>query len=118
MRKYWIKILKTNLLRDPAYYSNDKLYKKEHRNDFFTPENLIVNIKTKAKHYNFGGPIYTAKVSLSREGILVVFVPPKYMGKQQYDIKWEKISSINISFFPKNKFIPDPSTSADPEEKF
>ncbi len=102
MRSYWNKLLKRDLMRDPAYYSNDKLYKREHRNDFFVPDNLIITIKTKVKDYTFGGPIYSVKVCLGKESIQIVFVPPRHRGVQQYNIKWDKILAMNFYFLPKD----------------
>ncbi|MBU1037140.1 hypothetical protein KKF32_03835 [Patescibacteria group bacterium] len=88
-------------MKDPTYYSDDKIYRHEHRNDFFTPENLIITIKTKVKHYSFGGPVYSAVVNLYKEEVRITFVPPRYKGAQQYEIKWDKILEVDFHFFPK-----------------
>ena len=98
MKKYWEKLLKNNLLPDPSKFSKDKLYRREHSNQFITPKNLILTIKTKGKNYNLGGPIYSAVVNLYDEKIIVTFVPPKFSGKQFYEIKWDRIISLNLCF--------------------
>ena len=103
MKKYWARLLRQNLLPDPAQLSKDKLWRREHRNDFFTPENLIVVIKTDYKHYTFGGPVYSATVNLGENKIGVTFVPPKYRGVQRYTIRWGKIKELDLRFLQDRK---------------
>lgn len=100
MKKRWEKILRENLLHDPSWFSRDKLYKKEHRNDFFTSANVVVTIKTKWKHYTFGGPIYSAAFSLRSDGIHIHFPVPVFRKKQQYLVSWEKITAVELIFLP------------------
>lgn len=104
MKKYWEKLLRKNLMPDPSKFSKDKLYRCEHRNQFFTPEDLIVTIKTKGKNYTFGGPIYSAIINLNNEEVSISFVPPKFSGSQYYKIKWDKIKELNFHFL-KNENI-------------
>jgi len=98
MKDKWEKILRLHLRPDPAQLSNDKLYANEHRNDFFTPSDLIVTIKTKHKHYTFGGPVYSASVNLRDDKIIVMFIAPR-----RYDIKWEKVIGIDLQFLMSSK---------------
>lgn len=100
MKKRWNKILRNNLAPDPSKFSNDKLYRREHRNDFFTPANLIATIRTKHKHYTFGGPVYGAQFSLHDDKIQVIFSVPMYKKRSEYFISWEKITGIDLYFLP------------------
>lgn len=101
MKKYWEKILRKNLKQIPG---NDQLHKKEHRNDFYTPENLGVTIHVKKKIYTkpyfFGGPIYHAIVNLNEKTIKVTFIPPKYRGKD-FEIQWDIITRLTLHFLTK-----------------
>jgi hypothetical protein len=92
MRTNLTKVLKKHLMHDPAYFGNDKLHKKEHKNDFYTPSNLIVLIKTKRKNYTFGGPIYSASVNFTKKGISVDLI------NKQYNILSDKILSISLTY--------------------
>ena len=100
---YWKSLLKNHLIPHPAKVSKDKLYSLEHKNDFFTPENLIVVVKIKWKNYGFGGPIYSAAVSLGDTEIKVTFIPPKFRGKQHYKINWDKIKELDFHYLRKKK---------------
>jgi len=98
MKNRWNKILRSNLAHDPSWFSDDELYRREHRNDFFTPANLVVTIRTKHKHYTFGGPVYGARFSLRNDKIQVVFPVPMHRKKPEYFIPWNKITGINLHF--------------------
>ena len=98
MKKYWGDLLRKNLMPNPARFSKDKLYKREHRNNFLTSKNLITIIKTKSRHYVFGGPIYSATIDLGDEVIDITFVPPKFSGCQHYKIEWSKIKELDFHF--------------------
>ena len=100
MQKRWDKILRSNLAPDPAKFSDDKLYQREHRNDFFTPANLVVTIRTKHKHYTFGGKIYVAQFSLRDDKIHIVFPTPMHRKRPEYFISWDKITGIDLQFLP------------------
>lgn len=88
------------MAHDPSWFSNDELYRREHRNDFFTPANLIVTIETKRKHYTFGGPVYGAQFSLHDDKIQIIFPVPMLRKKPEYLILWEKITGIGLHFLP------------------
>src|SRR3989344_3324174 len=94
MKTRWQKILRHNLIAHPARASRDKLYRHEHRNDFFPPEDLIVTIKTKRKHYTFGGPIYSEKINHGQEEIKI----SKLHSSSSHKIKWVQITEIHLRF--------------------
>jgi len=101
MHEYWKNILKKNLILHPAKHCKDKLYRHEHRNDFFTQANIIITIKTKYKHYIFGGHEYHANVSLEKDYIKIIFSPPKFCNHQKDQCEkviWGKISQIVIQY--------------------
>lgn len=100
-REYWGGILRNNLIKHPAQTSSDEFYRDEHRNDFFTPDNLVVTVKTRAKHYTFGGRIRQASVSLTEDKIRIAFVPLRIPGPVAFEIDWSKIECVELRFSKK-----------------
>lgn len=92
--EYWKRILTKDLMKHPAQFANDKLYSHEHRNEYFTPENIVFTIKAGRWARSFGG-YYSARIILKEDHCLVDYIPQKFRGTSHFSIQWKKIESIS-----------------------
>ena len=101
MKNYWKNLIRKNLVKHPAYYSKDKLYKKEHKGKFLIPKNIGLTIKTTRKNYILSSKehIYTPFVKITKTGLEVESTFNKYT---KYEILWNKIVEMSFKFTKKS----------------